>query len=248
MAGRGRGRGATLPAWMTEGGGGTITTNNNNNNNDENFSISRDGNHGSDGNDRDDRKVLERKRSRSRSRDRDRYSSRDRSRDRNRDYDRERNRRGEDRRDRSISNDRGYNNNNTDSWRPGRKRVSNFDIAPLPGEEQKVPVLPLLASSSFGASDASTKHARKLYIGNLPANTTEEHIRDFFQDVFSNCVPRGEIDPYKNHVIQVLNHMDKGFAFVEFSSIELTCALLQIDGAKYNFRNGQSLIRITYYY
>ena len=207
----GRGRGATLPAWMTQGGGG--------NNNAESFSISPRGasadNAVDDGHDRGDRK----RRSRSRSRDRDdkRYSrDRDRDRDRGRGY-----------KDRSISNDRGGGGagGGGSGWRPGRKKASNFDVAPLPGEEVQTPSLGFVQpgssvptfSGSGGASDSFTKHARKIYIGNLPANTTEDHIRDFFHDVISNCIPRGEIDPYQNHVIQVLNHMDKGFAFVEFS-------------------------------
>lgn len=76
----------------------------------------------------------------------------------------------------------------------------------------------------------STRHARRLYVGNLPAGTTELQIGDFFSRalVASKGSESGD-EP----VISVYINIDKRFAFIETRTVREAAAGLCLDGVKF---------------
>lgn len=76
----------------------------------------------------------------------------------------------------------------------------------------------------------STRHARRLYVGNLPADTTELQIGDFFNRalVASKGSESGD-EP----VISVYINLDKRFAFIETCTMREAVAGLCLDGVKF---------------
>jgi hypothetical protein len=100
---------------------------------------------------------------------------------------------------------------------------------------------PLPSSSSFfpppsnpdlmGRNAHETRHARRLYVGGIPAGqTSEEHFRSYFNEVISRCL--GE-DNNNSYIVSIYMNHKKCFAFVELKSIELTNACLELDGILY---------------
>jgi len=83
-----------------------------------------------------------------------------------------------------------------------------------------------LAQSSTPGGIAATRGSRRLYIGGMLA-TTEREVMDFFNAVVSRTYQPGE------HVLSVSMNHEKHFAFVEFKSIELATAALELDGIQY---------------
>lgn len=88
-------------------------------------------------------------------------------------------------------------------------------------------------ASGAQLSDATmqtTRHARRLYVGNLPADTTEMQIGDFFNRalVASKGSESGD-EP----VISVYINLDKRFAFIETRTVREAIAGLCLDGVKF---------------
>jgi hypothetical protein len=76
-----------------------------------------------------------------------------------------------------------------------------------------------------------TRHARRLYVGGIPAGqTSEEHLRSYLNEVISRCL--GE-DNNNSYTVSIYMNHKKCFAFVELKSIELTNACLDLDGILY---------------
>lgn len=76
-----------------------------------------------------------------------------------------------------------------------------------------------------------TKHARRLYVGGIPANVNETMITNYFTDIIARAMlPARSPD---SPVISVYINREKCFAFVELISIELTSACCQLDGIQY---------------
>eukprot|EP00178_Gracilaria_changii_P005220 TRINITY_DN1851_c0_g1_i1.p2 TRINITY_DN1851_c0_g1~~TRINITY_DN1851_c0_g1_i1.p2 ORF type:complete len:486 (+),score=90.44 TRINITY_DN1851_c0_g1_i1:2221-3678(+) len=80
------------------------------------------------------------------------------------------------------------------------------------------------------ASMQSTRHARRLYVGNLPADTTDAQIEDFFNRALR--ASRG-IESEGNAVISVYTNLEKRFAFIETRTIREAAAGLALDGVKF---------------
>lgn len=85
----------------------------------------------------------------------------------------------------------------------------------------------------INASDSdmqTTRHARRLYVGNLPAGTTELQIGDFFSRalVASKGSESGG-DP----IISVYINIDKRFAFIETRTVREAAAGLCLDGVRF---------------
>lgn len=73
-----------------------------------------------------------------------------------------------------------------------------------------------------------TRHARRIYVGGIPPNySDEEELRNFFNKVISKGLG---VENDHSFVISVYMNQKKCYAFVEFSSIELTTACLEMDG------------------
>lgn len=85
---------------------------------------------------------------------------------------------------------------------------------------------------------ASTRHARRLYVGNLPDDTSEVQIGDFFnRALVKSKGSESGLEP----VISVYINMDKRFAFIETRTMREAMAGLSLDGLK--FRNVSLRVR-----
>ena len=87
-----------------------------------------------------------------------------------------------------------------------------------------------------GASGGSVqdRHARRLYVGNLPPSASKDDIIMFLEDVLKKTAPQN--NPYvggngKTVMSAMLNHGNT-FCFVEFANMEVTCAALNLDGVQ----------------
>ncbi|CAN8072558.1 unnamed protein product, partial [Agarophyton chilense] len=76
----------------------------------------------------------------------------------------------------------------------------------------------------------ATRHARRLYVGNLPGDTTEAQIEDFFNRALQ--ASRG-VESAGNAVISVYTNLEKRFAFIETRTVREAAAGLALDGVKF---------------
>lgn len=82
----------------------------------------------------------------------------------------------------------------------------------------------------YGAANVpqQTRHARRIYIGGIPPNYTDEDgLRNFLNNVISQGL--GEEND-QSYVLSIYLNHKKCFAFVELKSIELATACLELDG------------------
>jgi splicing factor U2AF 65 kDa subunit len=96
----------------------------------------------------------------------------------------------------------------------------------------------LSAASALDSNDAPlgsqqhpTRHARRLYVGNLPVNTTDVEVGDFFNRAlaYSKGV-EGDAKP----VLSVYLNLEKRFAFIELRSLSEAAAALAMDGVLFS--------------
>jgi len=269
----GRGRGATLPAWMTAGQASAAVNpqaSSYTNGEPKQFSDKRE--------DKDSRGVRESDQRDSGRRGGDdgrRDGKRDRSRSREKSDRGGRDRGSDDRRDRD-SGKRGRSKSpptsGTSTWKSKRK-ASNFDVKPPDGVELPpigviTPVngvpnsyfsfsnnpLSLVATAAEQGDpnnlataksvDLSqhTRHARRIYAGGIPPGASEQDICDYFNRILVRLVHpvRFEVPP----VVKAYLNIEKAFAFVELTSIELTNACMSLDGIRFEHWSGNNTIRI----
>lgn len=85
----------------------------------------------------------------------------------------------------------------------------------------------LVASSSGSSSSQQTRQARRLYVGNLPLGYADTQIVDFFNETIQHynlaTMPGGP-------VVQAQLNAEKGFAFLEFRSLEEATQAVALDG------------------
>lgn len=87
-----------------------------------------------------------------------------------------------------------------------------------------------------------TRHARRIYAGGIPPRSTEQEILVFFNEVVTRALlPVRLNDP---PVVKVYINAEKVYAFVEFQTIELTTACMQLDGIKFEHYTGAHILRI----
>jgi arginase family enzyme len=84
---------------------------------------------------------------------------------------------------------------------------------------------------SAGVSQ-QTRHARRIYVGGIPAGFADEELLKAF---LNNVISKGLNEENDNsYVLSVYINQKKFFAFVEFKSIDLTTACLELDGLIYH--------------
>ncbi len=83
----------------------------------------------------------------------------------------------------------------------------------------------------YTQNQQQTRHARRLYFGGIPPQYADEELfKMFLNDVISRCL---EEENDSSYVVSLYINVPKCFAFVEFKSIELTTACLELDGLIY---------------
>jgi splicing factor U2AF subunit len=89
-----------------------------------------------------------------------------------------------------------------------------------------------------------TRHARRVYAGSMPPRVTEQEILDFFNGTVLNALGHNA-SMYPGGVVKkVYQNVDKCYAFIEFPSVELTTACMQLDGIKFDHPTGPAVVRI----
>jgi splicing factor U2AF subunit len=117
-------------------------------------------------------------------------------------------------------------------------RPSKFDLQPTPEQMATDAALAALANpaatdfagvppSQLTAIPQQTRHARRLYVGNLPPHITEDAIHVEFRRAIeiASPTPLSE-DPVLSTYI---NH-ERRFCFVEFKTVEMATACMNLDG------------------
>ncbi len=77
---------------------------------------------------------------------------------------------------------------------------------------------------------SATRHARRVYVGNLPALTNEMELKDYIRDTFAQL---GGLKEAGEPVVSRVFNMEKRYMFLELRSVEETTAMLQLDGLLY---------------
>lgn len=80
---------------------------------------------------------------------------------------------------------------------------------------------------ALGSPLHATRHARRLYVGNLPADTSEAQVSDFFNRALTKA--KG-VESEGNPIISVYINLDKRFAFIETRTVGEAAAALALDG------------------
>ena len=136
-----------------------------------------------------------------------------------------------------------------DAWveerrRKRQARPSKFDQAPAGlGAVAAAGVNPVEVAAAAAAALAAaagpqqTRHARRLYVGNLPIGVTEEQIhREFRHAIETAYVPPPPLT--EDPILSVYINHERRFCFLEFKTVEMTTACMTLDG--YTLQ-GQSL-------
>ena len=89
-----------------------------------------------------------------------------------------------------------------------------------------------MAGPNVGGSNnlAQTKHARRVYVGNVPTGTDERELTMFLVDVIGRSLTP---QVAQDSMLSIHVNQDKMYSFVEFNSIELTTAVCALDGIKF---------------
>ena len=82
-----------------------------------------------------------------------------------------------------------------------------------------------------------TKHARRLYVGGIAPDTSEDELGSFLEETINKSVVC-TWDDNRNSILNVYINREKCFAFVEVKSIELTTACVGFDGITFISRGG----------
>ena len=93
-------------------------------------------------------------------------------------------------------------------------------------------VAPGKAPVALPAVSQQTRHARRIYVGGIPLGfADEDSLKSFLNAVISKGLNEENDNSY---VLSVYINQKKCFTFVEFKSIELTTACLELDGLIYH--------------
>eukprot|EP00970_Alexandrium_tamarense_P008206 scaffold1559_cov193-Alexandrium_tamarense.AAC.23 len=140
-----------------------------------------------------------------------------------------------------------------------RKRVNRkslFDVEPTPEQlamdEARTALearadgggsvygnIPGRTVSALAAQPQQTRHARRLYVGNIP-DVSDEQLHHFFRDAIrSSIILDSNSEAHSSHkhqyvdndpIISVYINRERRFAFLEFKTMEITTACMALDG------------------
>jgi len=79
-----------------------------------------------------------------------------------------------------------------------------------------------------------TRHARRIYVGNLPTNISEPMLSGFFAQALQAV---GGTTQVGNPILSVYLNMEKKFSFVEFRNVEETSNAMALDGILFEGSN-----------
>ena len=110
-----------------------------------------------------------------------------------------------------------------DRRRKRKERKSKWDVLPTP--EQAAADAQMTALQNFAATDFSgaavdsglpqqTRHARRLYLGNLPHNVTEQELHDFFEHAIHETSPTPITE---DPILSVYINQERRFCFLGVS-------------------------------
>ena len=87
-------------------------------------------------------------------------------------------------------------------------------------------------AASSSAEPQQTRHARRLYVGNLPLGITEQQVHVAFRDALRASLPReSPFDVWNDDpILSVYINHERRFCFLEFKSVELCTACMALDG------------------
>ena len=123
--------------------------------------------------------------------------------------------------------------------RKRKERPTKFDVLPTPEQQlqqqqQKAALLTVDAASIHPTTPVNaqqTRHARRLYIGNLPPMMSDAQIQQVFTDAIRTALVSSDganNDP--NPILNIYMHNERRFCFIEFKTVEMTTACMALDG------------------
>jgi len=135
-------------------------------------------------------------------------------------------------------------------WVDGRRRKRQsrppkFDVPPTPQQLAADAAVKAISnpgatdfagipkSRDFGAVPQQTRHARRLYIGNLPPNVNDQELHDFFRKAIDQALKsgkNGDVDP----ILSVYINHERRFCFLEFREVGMATACMALDGINVN--------------
>lgn len=82
---------------------------------------------------------------------------------------------------------------------------------------------------NFAAVPQQTRHARRLYIGHLPPHVTEQELHVFFRAAIEQALLDKPPD-WEDPILSVYINHERRFCFLEFKTVEMATACLELDG------------------
>ena len=84
------------------------------------------------------------------------------------------------------------------------------------------------ADRNFAAVPQQTRHARRLYIGHLPPHVTEQELHVFFRSAIEQAMVEKPLED--DPILSVYINHERRFCFLEFKTVEMATACLELDG------------------
>lgn len=85
------------------------------------------------------------------------------------------------------------------------------------------------ADRNFAAVPQQTRHARRLYIGHLPPHVTEQELHVFFRSAIEQALIH-KLQDGEDPILSVYINHERRFCFLEFKTVEMATACLELDG------------------
>ncbi|KAA0159621.1 hypothetical protein FNF27_01248 [Cafeteria roenbergensis] len=116
-----------------------------------------------------------------------------------------------------------------------RRFKSQWDVKPDAATLVAVASVPGMMGGSAPIASQATRHARRLYVGGLQPPIREEKLEAFFTAIVRERIQfvHSPLPPTARPVMSCYVNEERKFAFVEFATLELTAAMLPLDGIDY---------------
>lgn len=101
--------------------------------------------------------------------------------------------------------------------------------------QSSIPALAFVTNTTSAISNSQqTRHARKLYVGNIPDEMTDYQVHTFFRDCIFQAMGVTDMSAEQDPVLSVNMNQERHYAFIEFRSVEVTTACLALNGIPMN--------------